>query len=67
MFMWTIFTWPEGPSEESVRLERLRDIEGRMNAYLLEKQGEACADVIDKVQTARDHVRSETDSQRVAF
>lgn len=47
------------PGISHKRDSRLRELDMRMHDFLTAKQGRASATVIEKVASARDHVRSE--------
>ncbi len=51
------YMWASGEPGNDLRAERIREIEARMNAFLLEKQGVAEYSTIKKVQAAREDVR----------
>lgn len=49
--------WPSGDPGNNLRAERFKEIEARMSAFLIEKEGVAETHTIKKVQAARDDVR----------
>lgn len=49
--------WNTTELQTDERTERLRDLEARMDAYLLQKRGKASSELVRAVAEARDKVR----------
>ena len=51
------YVWSDGDAGNELRAQRIREIESRMDAFLLEKEGIAETNILRKVQAARETVR----------
>ena len=51
------FMWCSTEPQTDTRTERLRELEARMDAYLLQKSGKASCDLVRAVADAREKVR----------
>ncbi len=49
--------WNSNEQQTDARTERLRDLEARMDAYLVQKRGKASCDLVRAVAEAREKVR----------
>ena len=64
------FPWPtiNDRTLSGERRERnLRDLESRMNAFLIEKSAQACPQIIDRVRRSRADVRKENRLRRAVM
>ena len=51
------FMWCSTEPQTDTRTKRLRELEARMDAYLLQKRGKASCDLVRAVADAREKVR----------